>query len=192
MLESARPHVYERGGEGHDGQHEMGGCRGDMHGELQQEDEYRDVDDPAADAEQAGHESDEEAQRQPQRKVEREIVGLAGGVHQDASILAWRDRRLRARDRTGPHVDKDRGDDQHDAQQGVEDAAFHIVRGQRAEDGPGHRGHGEQQAGLVVDLFRTGIRDRPGQAVEEYDRQRNARDRLRARPDTSGGGWGRG
>ena len=44
MLESSRPHVHACDGEGHDGQHEMGGRRGDRHGETQQDDEHREVD----------------------------------------------------------------------------------------------------------------------------------------------------
>ncbi len=150
-----------------------------MRREAEEEDHRRDVDDAAADPQDAGEEADEDAEDDPVAQIEGVGEVDAARVGQRAAHPAPRQRpavrraQLRLRG-VRSQVEEDRQDDQQAAEEDPEGRRGEVGGDLRAEQCARDRRRREAPGGLVVDPPLPHEGDRAGDRADEDDRQRGA------------------
>ena len=176
VVKAADDEVGDRSGSGHDREHEMRGCRGDVGREAEGSDEQRDVDHAAADAQEAREEADSETVEGAAYDRDPVFVGLARSIDDHAQL------EMTARFPERPALPGDQPDGEgreNDAHDRVEDLPGDHAHQEGAADRAGNRCEREDDAAAVVDATLARVRGAATRSVEEDDREADGGQRLR-------------
>lgn len=149
-MKITRAYVHDRAGQGHNGKDEMRGGCGDVHREIQEENQGRNVYDSSADTKKTRGEADSKANGNAHQGIEIIIKFFSGSCHQVA-----RCRRVMG---VGPapaimferstKEQKHSGSQEQHPEDSVEQGPGYRRGAERSNDGPGDRCSGEYQSYL--------------------------------------------
>ncbi len=138
-------------------------------------DHERDVDDSAADAEQAGNKADNTETAIPNRKLKRHSYVWPSRSTSEREVVPNVERGARMR----AEKSATRRCQQNAAESDIEDVARNESRRVRSEDRSRNRGKGEERKGSQIDAHLPPVRKRARRGVCGDDCERERSDRLR-------------